>query len=241
MYRGIPDLGGASPQRAASNTIKAFGKRRGQRRTPDEVSHWSPTRVVRARPHLPPRRRRQSEAAFYIGVLRVDRRCGPGERGRDPKPNPTEEVTMFVRDAMTPDAEWISPDLSLVEVGRRMRDKRIGCLPVGDKDRLIGMITDRDLACRAIADGADPKTTKAREVMTKGITWCFDDQSLDEAARLMEEKQIHHLPVLNRRKRMVGILSLSDLALKGDKTTFKDVSKLASRDAARHGSGSLAH
>ena len=141
---------------------------------------------------------------------------------------------MFVRDAMTRDAEWISPDLSLVEVGRRMRDKRIGCLPVGEKDRLIGMITDHDLCCRAIADGADPKTTRAREVMTKGITWCFDDQTLDEAIRLMGEKQIHHLPVLSRKKRMVGILSLSDLAFRGDQDSAKEVSKLASRDASRH-------
>jgi CBS domain-containing protein len=145
-----------------------------------------------------------------------------------------KEATMLVREAMTSHAEWISPNLTLVEVGRRMRDKSIGCLPVGDKDRLIGMITDRDLACRAIADGADPKTTKASEVMTKGITCCFDDQGLDEAAHLMEEKQLHHLPVLNRKKRMVGILSLSDLALKGDQTTFQEVARLASRDASRH-------
>jgi CBS domain-containing protein len=145
-----------------------------------------------------------------------------------------KEATMLVRDAMTSHAEWVSPDLTLVEVGRRMRDKSIGCLPVGDNDRLIGMITDRDLACRGIAEGADPKTTKAFDVMTKGITWCFDDQGLDEAAHLMEEKQIHHLPVLNREKRMVGILSLADLALKGDPTTFQEVSRLASRDASRH-------
>jgi CBS domain-containing protein len=146
---------------------------------------------------------------------------------------------MFVRDAMTPEAEWISPDLSLVEVGRRMRDKSIGCLPVGEKDRLVGMITDHDLCCRAIADGADPKTTRAREVMTKGITWCFDDQTLDEAIRLMGEKQIHHLPVLSRKKRMVGVLSLSDLAFRGDQEALKEVSKLASRDASRH--ASIAH
>jgi CBS domain-containing protein len=148
----------------------------------------------------------------------------------------SQEVTMYVRDAMTPNAEWISPDLTLVEVGRRMRDKSIGCLPVGEKDHLIGMITDHDLCYRAIADGADPKTTKAREVMTRGVTWCFDDQGLDEAVRLMGEKQIHHLPVLSRRNRMVGILSLSDLAFRGDKETAKEVSKLVSRDASRHAS-----
>ena len=68
---------------------------------------------------------------------------------------------MFARDVMTPEAEWIAPDLSLAEVGRIMRDKCIGCLPVGENDRLIGIITDRDLACRAVADGFDPNTTQA--------------------------------------------------------------------------------
>jgi CBS domain-containing protein len=122
---------------------------------------------------------------------------------------------MFARDVMTPGAEWIAPDLPLAEVGRIMRDKCIGCLPVGENDRLIGIITDRDLACRAVADGVDPNTTQARQAMTQGITWCFEDQSLDEIAQVMEQKQIHHLPVLNSQKRMVGIVSLSDLALRG--------------------------
>src|SRR4029453_8991766 len=99
---------------------------------------------------------------------------------------------MLVREAMTPHAEWISPDILLTEVAPTMRGKNIGCLPVGENDRLIGMITDRDLACRAVADGADPKTTKAREVMTKGIAWCFEDEDVKEAAQRMAEKQIHH-------------------------------------------------
>jgi CBS domain-containing protein len=145
-----------------------------------------------------------------------------------------QEVTMFARDVMTPEAEWIAPDLSLVEVGRIMRDKCIGCLPVGENDRLIGIITDRDLACRAIADGVDPNTTQARQAMTQGITWCFEDQSLDDIARMMEQKQIHHLPVLNSQKRMVGIVSLSDLALRGTFGVADGVSRLASRDAQRH-------
>ncbi len=116
---------------------------------------------------------------------------------------------MLVRDAMTPHAEWISPDISLTEVALRMRNQHIGCLPVGEKDRLIGMITDRDLACRGVAEGLNPSTAQARQVMTNGITWCFEDETVDEAAQRMEEKQIHHMPVLSRQKRMVGILSLS--------------------------------
>ena len=141
---------------------------------------------------------------------------------------------MFARDVMTPEAEWIAPDLSLAEVGRIMRDKCIGCLPVGENDRLIGIITDRDLACRAVADGLDPTTTQARQVMTQGITWCFEDQSLDDIAQMMEQKQIHHLPVLNSQKRMVGIVSLSDLALRGTSGAADEVARLASRDTQRH-------
>jgi CBS domain-containing protein len=148
---------------------------------------------------------------------------------------------MLIREAMTPNAEWITPETTLTDAAILMRDQNIGCLPVGDNDRLIGMVTDRDLTCRAIADGADPKTTKVRAVMTQHVTWCFDDESLDEATQRMEEKQIHHMPVLSRAKRMVGMLSLSDLALKAPQDLFKNLSKLTSRDASRHGSRPAAH
>ena len=148
---------------------------------------------------------------------------------------------MFVKEAMSTHAEWVAPDLSLTEVARRMRDNEIGCLPVGDKDRLIGMITDRDIACRAVANGSDPAKTKARDVMTKGITYCFDDQTLEEAVHTMEEKGIHHLPVLNRSKRMIGILALGDVALKAGPSLFGGVSKLASRDASKHAGEARPH
>jgi CBS domain-containing protein len=151
------------------------------------------------------------------------------------------EEGMLIREAMTPHADWIGPDIPLTETARMMRDKNIGCLPIGENDRLIGMITDRDLACRAVADGADPRTTSARAVMTKGVTWCFEDESVDEAVERMGAKQIHHLPVLNREKRMVGILSLSDLALRGPQELRGQVSQLTSRDASRHASASTSH
>jgi len=141
---------------------------------------------------------------------------------------------MFVRDAMSNHAEWIAPTTSIQEAARKMRDHAIGCLPVGDADRLVGMLTDRDLACRACADGADPKATKVSAIMTKGITWCFDDDQIDAAIRTMESKQIHHLPVLNRGKRLVGLLTLSDLATHASRETYPMVSKLAARDTGRH-------
>jgi CBS domain-containing protein len=144
---------------------------------------------------------------------------------------------MLVKEAMTQHAEWIDPSISIKEAARIMRERNVGCLPVGENDRLIGMITDRDIVCRGVAEGADCTTAKSRDVMSKGITWCFEDQDLQDAARLMEEKQIHHLPVLSREKRMVGILSMSDLALKGPQDLYSRLSKLASRDSSRHAAG----
>ena len=118
-----------------------------------------------------------------------------------------------VREVMSKNVTWVGPDISLRDAARKMRELDIGCLPVGKDDRLIGMITDRDIACRAVAEGEDPATTPIAEAMSKGVAYCFDDQDVGEAAQLMEKKQIHRLPVLNRRKRMVGMLSLGDIGL----------------------------
>lgn len=119
---------------------------------------------------------------------------------------------MFIKEIMHPGAEWISPDTTLQEAAGTMRDKDIGCLPVGENDRLVGMITDRDIACRGAADGCDPKKTPVRELMSRGIVYCFDDETVEDVASFMEKKQLHRLVVLNRDKRMVGILSLGDVA-----------------------------
>ena len=147
---------------------------------------------------------------------------------------------MLVREAMTQHAEWIVPETSLAEVAQKMRDKGIGCLPVGTNDRMVGMITDRDLACRAVADGLNPTTAKAKQVMTKGVIWCFDDDDIESAIRRMEEKKIHHMPVINHQKRLIGILSLSDLALRGPQELARNVSRLVSRDA-RHDAAPVTH
>ena len=141
---------------------------------------------------------------------------------------------MFVHEAMTPQAEWINPDIPLREAAQRMRDHNIGCLPIGKDDRLIGILTDRDLACRAVAQGLDSARTKVSDVMTKGVTWCFEYESVDDVVQRMEDKQIHHLPVLNRQKRLIGILSLSDLALRAPTSLSAMISRLTSRDATRH-------
>jgi CBS domain-containing protein len=119
---------------------------------------------------------------------------------------------MLVKEAMTPTVEWIGPETSLMQAAKIMRDSDIGALPVGDDDRLIGMVTDRDIACRGVAGDLDPANTPVRQVMTKQIVWCFDDLDVKSAASLMEEHGVRRLPVVNRNKRMVGILSLDDLA-----------------------------
>lgn len=141
---------------------------------------------------------------------------------------------MRVKDCMTRKVEWISPNLTLRDAAQRMCEREVGCLPIGENDRLIGMVTDHDILCRAVAAGRDPATTTAREVMSAGITWCYDDQSLEEAIHVMVMKQIHHLPAMSRSRRMTGILSLSDIALRCGERLPLEFFKLLARDASRH-------
>jgi len=118
---------------------------------------------------------------------------------------------MKVKQAMHKGVQWAGPGTSLEQLARLMWENDVGAIPIGEHDRLIGMVTDRDIVCRCIAKGLDPKTATARDVMTAGIVYCLDKQELDDAARLMETKQVRRLPVINSKKRMVGILSLGDV------------------------------
>ena len=120
---------------------------------------------------------------------------------------------MKLEDIMTPNPECIRPEDTLQEAARRMRELDVGSLPVCDNDRLAGMITDRDITVRAVADGKDPRTTTVREAMSEDLVFGFEDQDIDDAARVMEQRKIRRLVVLNRDKRMVGIVSLGDLAV----------------------------
>jgi CBS domain-containing protein len=119
---------------------------------------------------------------------------------------------MKVKNAMHKNAEWVSPETPIAQVAKKMKDLDIGSLPVGENDRLIGMVTDRDIACRGVADGRDVSNLTARDVMSKGIVYCNDTEDLDDAVRLMETKKIRRLPVINDKKRMVGMLSLGDVS-----------------------------
>jgi CBS domain-containing protein len=139
---------------------------------------------------------------------------------------------MQIKDIMTPNPECIEPGATLQQAARRMRELDVGPLPVCDNDRLAGMITDRDITVRAVAEGKDPTTTAVREAMSEDIIFCFEDQDLEEAASLMEEKQIRRLAVLNRDKRLVGILSLGDLAVEcGDRAKAGEILQEVSEPA----------
>jgi len=135
---------------------------------------------------------------------------------------------MKLKDIMTDDVEVVSPKTSVYEAARTMRLLDIGALPVCDGDRIVGMLTDRDLTVRSIAEGRDPRTTPVKETMTSQIVWCYDDQNVEEAEALMQEQQIRRLPVLDHDKRLVGIISLGDLATRahdaGVVSTLEEVS-----------------
>jgi CBS domain-containing protein len=116
---------------------------------------------------------------------------------------------MKIKDAMHKGAEWVAPATSVYDIAKKMRDLDIGAIPVGDNDRLIGMVTDRDIACRGVANERDCAKLTARDVMSKGIIYCRDTEELEDALRIMEQKQVRRLPVINDQKRMVGAGRLS--------------------------------
>jgi len=118
---------------------------------------------------------------------------------------------MQVQDIMTRDVSIVSPDDTLERAAHRMAELDVGVLPVADNDRLVGMITDRDIAIRGIAEGKGP-SAKVGEVMTPDVKYCFADQQIDEIAENMADIQLRRLPVVDRDKRLVGILSLCDIA-----------------------------
>jgi CBS domain-containing protein len=124
---------------------------------------------------------------------------------------------MLVKDAMTTGVELASPTHTLRQAALMMGKTDCGVLPVADKDHLVGVITDRDIVIRAIAAGRGPRTF-VREVMTMEVLYCFEDQELDDVAENMAEMQVKRLPVMNREKRLVGILSVGDMARKANGT-----------------------
>jgi CBS domain-containing protein len=113
---------------------------------------------------------------------------------------------------MSRDVKVISPEMTIREAARSMCDGDFGMMPVGENDRMIGAISDRDIAIRAVAEGKGPGTN-VREIMSTGICWAYDDDTVEHAAKLMSEHQLRRLPVVNHDKRLVGIVALGDFAV----------------------------
>jgi CBS domain-containing protein len=122
---------------------------------------------------------------------------------------------MLVKEAMSSNVKIANPGQSIREAARLMAELDCGCLPVGEGDRLVGMITDRDIAVRAVAQGMSMRTA-VRDIMSPEVKYCFEDAELDKVAQNMGDIQVRRLPVVNQDKRLVGILSLGDMALTQD-------------------------
>jgi CBS domain-containing protein len=135
---------------------------------------------------------------------------------------------MKVKKAMHKGVVWVTPDTPLMDVAKKMSEEDIGALPVGENDKLVGMITDRDIVCRGVAAGKDMTKMTARDVMTKGIAWCKADSDIEEALEMMEKNQIRRLPVIDGNKRMVGILSLGDISHSATRDLTCDMVKAVS-------------
>jgi CBS domain-containing protein len=136
---------------------------------------------------------------------------------------------MKVGKMMHKGVQWVSPDTSVKALATKMRRYDVGAIPIGQNDRLVGMVTDRDIAVRAVANGKrDVSKLKAKDVMTKGVVWCRDTDDAGRAAKLMRAKRIRRLPVINAKKRMVGMLSLGDIAHYAPKTLAAEVTKAVS-------------
>ena len=117
-----------------------------------------------------------------------------------------------IKDVMSRDYKFISPHASIHEAAQIMRDLDIGFLPVAEKDRMIGMVTDRDIVVRSAAEGTKPTSQEIGEIMTPKTYYCYDDQEIEDVCNNLGEIQVRRLPVVNRDKRLVGIVSLGDLA-----------------------------
>jgi len=135
---------------------------------------------------------------------------------------------MRVNEKMHKGVEWVSPDTPIATLAQKMLQHDIGAIPVGENDRLVGMVTDRDISVRAVANGGDISKLTAKDVMTKGVIWCRDSQDLEDAAHIMESKKVRRLPVINENKRMVGMLSLGDISHAESRGVVADVMKAVS-------------
>ncbi len=117
-----------------------------------------------------------------------------------------------IKDVMSANFKFMAPDAPISQVAQQMRDMDCGFMPLAENDKIVGMITDRDITIRAVAEGKNPAECTARECMTAKTFYCYDDQDIEEVCNNMGEIQVRRLPVVNREKRLVGVVSMGDLA-----------------------------
>jgi len=139
---------------------------------------------------------------------------------------------MKVKEVMHKGVEWVGAETPLIEIAKLMRQHDIGAIPIGENDKLIGMVTDRDIVCNGLAkDSFDPRRATARDVMSEGIHCCSEDTDLAKAVQHMEKLKVRRLPVINKSKRMVGIISLGDVSHSAPRDM---VSEIVKRVSAHH-------
>jgi CBS domain-containing protein len=134
---------------------------------------------------------------------------------------------MNINEVMTRNVRIASPNDTLQAAAQMMDENDFGMLPVSENDQLIGMLSDRDITIRAVAKGLSPEHSKVRDVMTSEVKYVYDDESIEDAARNMSDLQVRRLPVLNREKRLVGIVSLGDISLSKEKTAGEVLSSIS--------------
>ena len=142
----------------------------------------------------------------------IDRHAKEGSEDVEVQHGAYDRTSGRVADVMRRDVRIANPDDTVQQIAQVMREADTGALPVGEGDRLVGMVTDRDVAVGLVAEGRDPARTKVREVMSKEVRYVFEDEDLEHVADNMAEQQVRRLPVMNRQKRLVGIVSLGDIA-----------------------------
>src|SRR5438477_8951270 len=128
---------------------------------------------------------------------------------------------MKIREIMTTNVECVSPDTGLHDLANKMKTLDVGFIPVCENDRLVGTVTDRDIVIRGLAGGKDIATAKARDIMTNQIFWCFEDQDIKEVATQMREKEVRRMLILSSDKRLVGVVSIGDIAKVEEKESGK--------------------
>ena len=138
---------------------------------------------------------------------------------------------MKIREIMTPDAQCVGPEETLVDAAALMRQLDVGVLPVCHEGDVVGMITDRDIAIRAVADARPPTTTRVREIMSPGTVFVYEDQEVDEVVHILEKHQIRRAPVITHERRLVGIISLGDIAVDGSAALSGEALKCVSQPA----------